>query len=537
MVSLPQALEKVELVINSTSKAAVKTRPFLRLSAEQLEAALSQQEGTAVFLSAPTGYGKTSLSMSIAYKEYMEGYKAIISYPLRTLIEDQYVKFRDFFTALGMPEAVGRRMMGVRESPYLVHPVVLTTIDTLSLVAVGLSPEDIASVSRDRSLGHFLFSWGAAWLSKMVFDEVHLMFDESKSLGLLVAFLKLGLNVFGAKMVFLSATMPQAHLKTIRNALGESREKVKELKFSEEYDREFVDDRRSKEYRINLLSLTSENKFEELEKRLSESKFTRALVVFNTVEDAVAFYQRINYPLKLLLHSRFSEEDKKEKFETLKRLSSNGSKFVLVATQTVEAGVDVSSDLIITELAPASSLVQRFGRFLRRPGERCVDPENCAYVWYEEDQLDIDKQVYKVYQADLCKNTLSFLDQKPDLNLHIDYDVFLDGVYRESDARFSVSYVRKIIDVYNNLLNPTKRVIELLIQHEGSLLRSGALFRAETTDGVVVPVDYNLLWRHCVGDCPKTMNEAIERSLADMGEGPAPFKIKCTYNRELGLVC
>ncbi|MEZ0345231.1 MAG: DEAD/DEAH box helicase, partial [Infirmifilum sp.] len=143
-ILLPEALQKVSSFLSSRSGGTAQTRPFLRLAAEQLEASLSEEGGSAVFLSAPTGYGKTSLSMSIALKEFLEGYKAIISYPLRTLIEDQFGKFQDFFADLGKPEAVGRRMMGVRESPYLVHPVVLTTIDTLSLVAVGLSPEDIA---------------------------------------------------------------------------------------------------------------------------------------------------------------------------------------------------------------------------------------------------------------------------------------------------------------------------------------------------------------------------------------------------------
>ena len=41
---------------------------------------------------------------------------------------------------------------------------------------------------------------------------------------------------------------------------------------------------------------------------------------------------------------------------------------VIVATQVVEAGVDVSARTLVTELAPWSSLVQRFGRCARYGG-------------------------------------------------------------------------------------------------------------------------------------------------------------------------
>jgi CRISPR-associated endonuclease/helicase Cas3 len=43
---------------------------------------------------------------------------------------------------------------------------------------------------------------------------------------------------------------------------------------------------------------------------------------------------------------------------------------IIVATQVVEAGVDLSATLLVTDLAPWSSLVQRFGRCARYEGER-----------------------------------------------------------------------------------------------------------------------------------------------------------------------
>ncbi|MGB9623143.1 MAG: CRISPR-associated helicase Cas3', partial [Candidatus Bathyarchaeia archaeon] len=361
--------------------------------------------GHAFFVSAPTGYGKTSLSLALSHAYLSSGYKTIISYPLRSLIEDQRSKFAAYYRWLGKEGIVGARMMGLRESPYLVHPVVLTTIDTFTLVSLGLAPEDISKVYSETSMGHFLFSWGSSWLSTQIFDEVHLLFDTTKSLSVLIALLKLGLNVFSSNMFFLSATLPNVYLSKIKSHLGKAASNVKVIDFRGDLDPGFIEERRGKKYKINLLSLSSQRKNEEIKGILQSAPFTRALVVFNTVEDAVAFYSSLTFPNKVLLHSRFTNDDKNKKLEMIKKAAqvSNG-KFIIVATQAIEAGVDISSDLIITELAPASSLIQRFGRFLRRENEACMDPNTCAYVWYEEEEIEGNKRGnYKVYDADLVR--------------------------------------------------------------------------------------------------------------------------------------
>jgi CRISPR-associated endonuclease/helicase Cas3 len=63
-----------------------------------------------------------------------------------------------------------------------------------------------------------------------------------------------------------------------------------------------------------------------------------------------------------LVHSRFRRGDRSRHEELL---FGEGDRIV-IATQAVEAGVDVSARLLITELAPWSSLVQRMGRCNRR---------------------------------------------------------------------------------------------------------------------------------------------------------------------------
>ena len=98
---------------------------------------------------------------------------------------------------------------------------------------------------------------------------------------------------------------------------------------------------------------------------------TRTLVVQNTVRRAVDIHSAIKKMDKdvnlILVHSRFRPLDRKKVVENLlKKPDSRGT--IVVSTQVVEAGVDISSQTMFTELAPWPSLVQRFGR-CNRSGE------------------------------------------------------------------------------------------------------------------------------------------------------------------------
>ncbi|MBE3552788.1 MAG: CRISPR-associated helicase Cas3' [Kyrpidia tusciae] len=92
------------------------------------------------------------------------------------------------------------------------------------------------------------------------------------------------------------------------------------------------------------------------------------LVVLNRVNRAQEVYRQLlamgaDAPVRLV-HSRFRPEDRQEIWESIPEIESSGG--ILVATQAVEAGVDLSARTLITELAPWASLVQRFGRCNRR---------------------------------------------------------------------------------------------------------------------------------------------------------------------------
>lgn len=121
------------------------------------------------------------------------------------------------------------------------------------------------------------------------------------------------------------------------------------------------------------------------------------LVIVNTVKRAVAVFDALakNKALNVgcdihLLHSRFRPADRAPWRKTfLRRGASADRPRIIVATQVVEAGVDISADVLVTDLAPWTSIVQRFGRAARYGGKAEVhvigveEKQSAPYEWGE----------------------------------------------------------------------------------------------------------------------------------------------------------
>lgn len=108
---------------------------------------------------------------------------------------------------------------------------------------------------------------------------------------------------------------------------------------------------------------------------LPDGDFGRiTLVVCNTVDRASRTFDTLRMAGRTegleLVHSRFRPAERegwRERFLSRSACTPKVDR-VIVATQVVEAGVDLSAGCLITELAPWPSLVQRFGRCARYGG-------------------------------------------------------------------------------------------------------------------------------------------------------------------------
>lgn len=106
---------------------------------------------------------------------------------------------------------------------------------------------------------------------------------------------------------------------------------------------------------------------------------TRTLVIVNTVSRAREIYRaiRTRFAQSALLHSRFRPVDRARAEKALAH-DGTGEGQILVATQVLEAGVDITSRLLISDIAPWGSMVQRFGRVNRRG-----DDTDAEIFWIE----------------------------------------------------------------------------------------------------------------------------------------------------------
>lgn len=109
------------------------------------------------------------------------------------------------------------------------------------------------------------------------------------------------------------------------------------------------------------------------------------LVIVNRVSRAQAIYRALSAAEgrsehdTALVHSRFRGADRRREEA---RLQDTAADRIVVATQAVEAGVDVSARTLFTELAPWPSLVQRLGR-CNRYGD-----DDAAVHWLDIDTSD-----------------------------------------------------------------------------------------------------------------------------------------------------
>ena len=135
---------------------------------------------------------------------------------------------------------------------------------------------------------------------------------------------------------------------------------------------------------------------------------TFTLVVLNRVNRAQEVYRflrdaKVSVAADIsLIHSRFRPGDRAIQQDILERTGDR----IVIATQAIEAGVDISARLLITELAPWSSLVQRFGR-CNRAGEM----EDAEIFWVDIRPKDDKDELAWPYDLDSLEKSRAALQE------------------------------------------------------------------------------------------------------------------------------
>ncbi|NIA21572.1 MAG: DEAD/DEAH box helicase [Anaerolineaceae bacterium] len=128
-----------------------------------------------------------------------------------------------------------------------------------------------------------------------------------------------------------------------------------------------------------------------------------------------------------LIHSRFRQLERKSwpsRFLSREHCNDPKTNRIVVATQVIEAGVDISATALVTELAPWASMVQRFGRAARYGGTTHItvidrDLRDKEALPYEPTDLDASREALRDLSDAGLKNLeeieASLRHNRPDL--------------------------------------------------------------------------------------------------------------------------
>lgn len=343
--------------------------------------------------------------------------RLIYAFPLRTLTTALYQQYTPYLDKVGLKATlqIGGMERGQDDPFFDKGDVIFTTIDQLLSSYIGVP------VSLPRRLANM--PAGALVGSCVVFDEFHLL-EPDKALATTLD-LADRLKPY-AQTLLMSATFSGSGIDEIQSRAHASKCEV------------------SPEHVKHKDRVATRRKFIWVGQQLSaeavlDAQAERSIAVCNAVDRATDLYRELVTLAEergvkdqiLLLHARFLPEDRKATEEMLLKLFEKGSteRAILVATQVVEVGLDISAESFHTEAAPANAVFQRAGRCARFGGDGTV------YVY--DLPITNDKRSTAPYlgtQAPLVEATINELaDRSGDI---LDFDKernVLDKVHSEAD--------------------------------------------------------------------------------------------------------
>lgn len=317
----------------------------------QQETFRALEKGESVILRAPTGSGKSE-AVFMPFVELRGSSlpkRMLYALPMRSLANSLGNRFKKISSDCDVKVQHGKRL----ESLLFDSECIVATLDQI------ISSYACAPLSLPVRFGNI--PAGAVTGSFIVFDEIHTFAPQ---LGLQCCLLIAErLNNLDHPFVIMSATLPTEFMFSIANKF---KAKVIEAKEEDIYVR--MKRKVTLHLRLNE-ELTADNVIKSYEENGG-----RLIVVCNTVDRAIKIYQNLRdkiEPKPILLHSRFFDEDREEKEKRINELfgQNHGQKAILIATQVIEVGMDISCDLMLSELSPVDSLIQRAGRCARWSGE------------------------------------------------------------------------------------------------------------------------------------------------------------------------
>jgi len=413
---------------------------------------------TPLLLRAPTGSGKTEAVVApflyqFLKKDFFIAPRLIYVLPMRVLANTLTERIKKYASKVSSHISVQLHHGDHPYYPFFMSDIVVTTLDQF-VYAFARASEQVGR--------HIDVPAGAIASSLIVFDEAHMYRDEF-TFSIMRALMEI-LYHSHIPFVVMTATMPETlEMSLFENIpINEDNKIYGTTEINSTLNITIAPDPLITDNEVNLS--------DELVEKIKEKK---TLIVVNQVKRAQMIYEEIKKRLGLeygeivLLHSRFTRKDRRE--HEAKALSllphKEGREIkipegvgIVVATQVLEAGIDFSAELLLTELAPSDSLVQRAGRCARyecERGEMIIFPVEGDKAWlpYEKRHLE---------------ETLKWLNNHKDFNIKDFHEVckFVNETldYRANDFEA----VDTLIDLYECVLYADEKPENIQVRKDKS---------------------------------------------------------------------
>lgn len=501
-------------------------RPLIEKSLEVLEKEARKNKPPRLVVDAPPSYGKSTAAPLMA-KILIESewcYNFIHSLPLRAIVEDLYLCLlvnsliddpglrnkckkredvlrivRKALTSVNIDADSVAYQMGdiisvnsepgikIRKEPLFNANYIVTTLDSLAYNVFRVPVTEVFDPHK-----HYAIPRARIYTSAIYFDEAHMIYEEYKEENTMITVFDTMLEIFNK--VYIPIIVASATLsKSIEEHLHKTLENCKIVKLGDKdeernsyivvRDKDFEDDVKSVKWITEFLD---EKDLVAKVKELLEIGL-RVFIARDTIRNAIASYREFKSILGLkdeeivLLHSLMTREDRRKALEKLRNAK------VLVATSIVEAGVDISFDVLITDASRPPSIIQRTGRICRDLN-RCEGKEAFVYI-LRNDHLD--------------RNVKEFIE-KNDKRIcwRLPYSVFIDN------NRYS-GY-ESLLNMYSYSVSDR---IDLEFKRKLEALATPLLISSDTINRILERLNYRLtrtfLAEVFVGD-PRSIESKVD---------------------------
>lgn len=407
---------------------------------------LNLETPTDLIIQAPTGAGKTRAALEPALlgfyqdqhtRQYQYPPRILYVTPMRSLTRSQYETALKLFQAPDKQwEEAWQPTIQTGEQPedvFFSGKLIFATVDQLLASFLNL-PYGIPRKLDNLNVGAILGSY-------LIFDEVHL-YPQNEMFLTVLAMLKMLKGV--CRFTIMTATFSQPYLVAIARVL--EAEVIADEPHTPLPNSQFAD--------VGVLQTQARRWYSHTDGldavAVQRYRGKHTLCICNIVEQAQMLYETVRVILPqvrcVLLHARFYRDDRQQIEDfVIREFEQSADEVLVIATQVVEVGLDISADVLLTECAPAASLIQRAGRCARRGGQGLVHvfrpalnpDESLNFAPYLEDG-----------QADICQRTWDALQeptfQAGKLMRYAEEQALIQAAHAPTDAEFVTTLPNRI---------------------------------------------------------------------------------------------